>query len=165
MGGVMSFLDYNGLAHFLDKMDQSVDEKINANKDQYLTSEHKIGYWIDGKPLYRRVYVWTGSFGMSTSRTTQVVGTVPANMDQPVYCHGYQHCVTPSAIQFIPFADAGINASLSFDIYVGNLSLIAKWNGAITVDKIVAILEYTKTTDRPSAVNAILNTTAVTASG
>lgn len=161
----MSFLDYNGLAHFLDKVNQSVDEKISANKDQYSTSERKIGTWIDGKPLYRRVYVWTGSFSLTTSRTYQVVGTVPANMDQVVYCHGYQHTVSPSAIQFVPFVDIALGVSLTFDIYVGNIQIIAKWNSAITADKVVAILEYTKTTDRPSAVNAILNTTAVTASG
>ena len=51
-----------------------VEAKQFEYQDQYFLSEHKVGYWISGKPLYRKVIsLEAGHFGTAESTTGSIV--------------------------------------------------------------------------------------------
>lgn len=144
-------MDEFGLSYVLHKIKSYISEAVKnaGGQDVYSTEEQQIGTWIDGKPLYRKVYNWTGSYNINENRTVQVVGPIPAALETLVYCYGKMHTSYLNSTEFVPYVDLAIGASASFDIYQNNVTLINKWNSSQNVDKIIAILLYTKTTDQP----------------
>lgn len=121
----------------------------SSSEEIYSTEEQRIGTWIDGKPLYRKVY----KFDIVTSTTRQTivfdenfgvdkrVKNIDGNVSNTDYI-GYQyrlglfdwHANTNQYFVFLPCVD------------VGKLNLQAQWSASqnFTVE---AIVEYTKTTD------------------
>ena len=153
----------------LNKMDEgiaNIDTKINAKQDKltagtgieitdkntinninenYSTKEVKIGKWIDGKPLYRKVIE-------STTFTTDFY-PISSNIKQFVNQYGYvQRKDYTSMWQFIP-SRIGNAMSISFFVNTLDGGVQIDWGSnwksdhANLFNKIVLIVEYTKTTD------------------
>ena len=59
---------------------------VNANDDKfnYSTEEHRIGTWINGKPIYRKTFV------ASITGHYAIVGTI-TNLDIITSCNSYLH--------------------------------------------------------------------------
>ena len=102
--------------------------------DNYSTEEQVVGTWIDGKPLYRKVVI----IDNPSNKTTFSID----NIDEPINVIWKQ--VHTSGV-FFSYNNDGKSISIiffnptskNFEIAISN-----DFSG-----KIVAILEYTKTTD------------------
>lgn len=114
------------------------DDDAGANLDYYSTSETKTNkVWIDGKPIYRKVLVVTGS---SSGTGELTIGTID-NFAQLVN------------ITTITNSNTGTNQEVEFYRYRDSRLHIS--NGTATVrmdrlnnyniDKVIMIVEYTKT--------------------
>lgn len=113
---------------------------IVVDKNTYSTSETIVGKWIDGKPIYRKVF---SGLSISTANTGETfVNTncaIPTDAETLIYegCYG-----SNSNTNLYEFHFSSANAS--FDSNTGKLTV---WTGrnAGTIKRIV--IEYTKTTD------------------
>ena len=105
------------------------------SKDVYSNDEVKTNkVWIDGKPIYRRVFTVT-----NTASTEITMGTIPS----------YDWIVNARVV-----AKISTNDDIITDGYgSGNLGVVIKGNGNVIVynvydrAKITAYVEYTKPTD------------------
>ena len=106
----------------------------NLSKEKYSTDEIKIGTWIDGKPIYRKVVVIDNpSNGMTFSID---------NIDEPINASWTQ--VRNSLLCFSYNSNVSEHSRISFNITSKNF-VITMGDGFS--GKMVAIVEYTKTTD------------------
>lgn len=108
----------------------------------YSTEEQRIGTWIDGKPLYRKVY--TGTTGASGE--VKNIGVI-LNLDNLINLFGIlktssKNFVSLSFSQGGYYTTLGINADTNMVYVLSNSQ--THLNSPVTV-----IAEYTKTTDEP----------------
>lgn len=120
--------------------------KEQNNQDFYSTEETKIGTWIDGKPLYRKVI----SFSPDTNSNTVSIAHGISNLGVVIKCYG--RFQSYSSNRLIPqlyytldpqFAVSPYSiSSTNIEIGYGNWF---KTSGNAT--NCYIIIEYTKTTD------------------
>lgn len=113
----------------------------------YQEDEHVIGTWINGKLVYRQVYY---SEKKDVPRSSYVkIADLPSNIDIVISLRGaYQR----NGVEWCPLGPAaGTN-----DNFVGivggrnsdsTICIYGSYAGSTTCNKIVCIIEYTKTTD------------------
>jgi len=111
---------------------------VNANESggsthTYSTTEQVVGTWIDGKPVYERVYELPSTLSLASNTWTNVTSASNANMKAILKATG----ITTYGTLFDFFGAARDSGS-----YVRLLS--TRPSG---VDINVLILQYTKTTD------------------
>lgn len=121
---------------------------INLPENTYSTEETRIGTWIDGKPLYRRVVQETIP---STGAVTEMFDTSSWNIDKLAKLLGVSQAATDGSKQKIPFSSFGnfygwIGGSGYFT--VAALTTGSKLYGC----PMTIVFEYTKTTDAASEV-------------
>ena len=129
----------------LDTTDKSdIVNAINEvnSKDEYSTTEKVVGKWIDNKPVYRKVVTITSAIDLTTG--THTCNTGITNIETPVKFD--MNYISGSAWQFAPKLsdDYNVNA-YNFNLAGGNLTYYV--GSALSVTKIVMVIEYTKTTD------------------
>jgi len=103
------------------------------------------GTWIDGKPIYRKVYSWSG-----TGSTTITLGDdLPANLDTVVSLNGMGKFPTLSRWYTFPNAYyANSNYDLTAQCNTDTGKLILHFGTTVRSSAVVhIIMEYTKTTD------------------
>ena len=116
-------------------------EYINKVTD-YSTTEQQIGYWIDGKPLYRKVFNITNP----ASTNTNYVDISSINIDTAIHLYGYYK--TNAGTFGIPFHDSNDNFSVMFISGDNNLYIRGRFgNNYTSITEVKVVLEYTKTTD------------------
>lgn len=103
----------------------------------YSTEEVRIGTWIDGKPVYRRVF--NTQTGSAVNDVTIVVNDVQ-NVDYPVYISGIMNLNN----RFYQIPDS--YNDLSFDTSRNCIYHVIRSNAYIGFP-LTIVLEYTKTTD------------------
>lgn len=117
-------------------------QKVVEGYDNYSADEVKIGTWIDGKPIYRKV--WTGSVSSGTSGTAVSNVITSLNIDTIV---NIKPMVKDNDDRWLP--SYYWSSTDAFRIYISGGSLM--WNvGSSYPVKPFAyhiIMEYTKTTD------------------
>lgn len=130
----------------LEQVHEAIDTKLDnyAPQDVYSTEETRIGTWIDGKPLYRKVVSWKGTYQINATRTWISLGTIPLDAE-PVSVIGAMRI--GNATPLLPMCDFGSSASANFEANNGNLLLITKWSDPQTVTSCQVIFKYTKTSD------------------
>ena len=115
---------------------------INAVNERftYSTEEKVIGTWIDGKPLYRKVFEYTLG---STTSSWRTIGTIP-NIDFPVRMYGMFYHGNDK----YPFPRSYNNEEIT--LYCDTSSKLFReqhnYSYANNLPSYV-IIEYTKTTD------------------
>jgi hypothetical protein len=106
----------------------------------YSTSEICIGEWIDGKPLYRKVFNITNP----SETNTDYIDLTSYNMN--VVAHLYGFYKTGAGTFEIPFTDSDNNYSVMF--VSGSKKLRGRFGtNAPYVTEVKVVIEYTKTTD------------------
>lgn len=112
--------------------------------DIYSTEETRIGTWIDGKPLYRSVFV---SNGFVSNGNHDMPGVENANL---AFCYGNAiWSGAPNIRENIPYAAASSTSSvIRLKSNSGKLQVSTNIVGGQTV-KFEAVFYYTKTTDQP----------------
>lgn len=132
------------------KSDSQIDtyscDYLNKNKEIYSTEELRIGTWIDGKPLYRKV-IRVHNFTVSK---TAEINTDITNFDKLVKISGLFENYSNS--KYAPYPIYDTDPTNLLQVYVtwdgtkikfdGNTSWTQNPNRYHTF-----ILEYTKTTD------------------
>ena len=97
------------------------------------------GKWIDGKPIYRKVYKWTG-----TPTATTTIGSYPSDLETLVSCQVYYK--QSAYIIPVPYT----NGSYGLHWYLrtsDHAILMAAGTSARQSSTVHFIMEYTKTTD------------------
>ena len=112
--------------------------------DKYSTEEIKIGTWIDGKPLYRKVVNFTiPALSSSSAYLTNIVDLSAYNIDELTRINS----IATISGHKVPFSHFdGANSGICYDTNTKNIkfcNLVPSWVGC----QAFAIIEYTKTTD------------------
>lgn len=119
-------------------------DKLYSMEIPYSSKEHKIGTWIDGKPLYRKVFNVTNlNYGSETilakitnSKDVFIRGAYIINSNTGFTIEiGQQYTIANRDSRVWADAKSG-----DIKCYLGSA-----WNGII--DTALTIVEYTKTTD------------------
>lgn len=124
----------------------------SSGDEIYSTEETRIGTWIDGKPIYRRV-IQGITFQQNSSKQYSQYGTKALNIDCLVNVFG-TICSNTGDFANLPFVQYASATVLNVNIYVHvdanglyaanvNNSAGSIWNTATAT----VTLEYTKTTD------------------
>ena len=106
------------------------------NGNNYSTDEQVVGTWIDGKPLYRKVVV----IDNPSDGTTFSID----NIDEPINARWTQQHPSPAGIYFSFNSGAYSTSMIYFNPTSKNF--VIQMGGGFA-GRMVAIVEYTKTTD------------------
>lgn len=141
-------------------------EAMLLNLDNYSTTEQRVGTWIDGRPLYRRVIAGKNTTAGDASYRVTVTGI---EAEEVRWFDGYGYSSVPA---YIPFGYLGVTyVSGTFrldNFFFGNFR---KYNGVneifyrttYALTNVTFIVLYTKSTD--TATTNSLNTTRLMNSG
>lgn len=130
------------------KTDNGYEEFYNEeehNKVNYSTSEQRIGAWIDGKPLYRRVFE-VPETSISSSNTTVINFNLDGNVDVK---RMNAFIKTQTSNYGFNLAYNGIYDGFRMRLFGNTVQILAAEDVAAE-EKITSgnvIVEYTKTTD------------------
>ncbi len=132
----------SALADYENQIGQYVNGTRNENENKYSTKEQVIGTWVDGKPLYRKVYEVNSPKAKDSSEV--VLDTTDLNVDIPVNVYGVifisnDGTCTPLNIAF--------NSGDVFATWFNRDNVYMRCTGNRTNLPCKVILEYTKTTD------------------
>lgn len=117
----------------------STDKGRLDNVYTYSSNEQRVGTWIDGKPLYRKVINFTTS---SSNVTTWTNCATIANLKRPINISGFlEYNSTTSSI--IPTFESS-NQRLQFSFSGNNVQYQSVSFASM---KVYAVVLYTKTTD------------------
>ena len=116
------------------------EEEIN--QENYSLGEQRIGIWIDGKPIYRKVI----TFNSIPSNSTSIIADVSSlNIDTLVKLYGALKHYQNTSYRVLPMAGGGTD-DIRIDINENNLRITTYSNWAGFSNNFICI-EYTKTTD------------------
>ena len=132
------------------KNDNGVYEEFydEENREVYSTSEQRIGTWIDGKPLYRKVVEFTPSSSVTPisvdlsniERITKTCGTFSRK--------GHQYLAIPFV--YSAYDELQPEWTISYNVNIDS-NLIEAYCGSEILNAVggssIIIIEYTKTTD------------------
>lgn len=120
------------------------ENKLINRSDIYSEEERMIGRWTDGKPLYQKTVVIDNP--VSTGATTSIVHGI-ADVETIVDIYGGAY-LGSTCIDLNSFGSSNYYTL----IYASqtNISYELKW-GSSTFTKILATIQYTKTTDSPGS--------------
>ena len=112
------------------------------NPNDYSTTETRIGTWIDGKPLYRKVvtYTATSTIGNTSGTTNISINHNISNLNSIIRTQ-----ISDSVDGIYPIANGGSTANVNY--YTSSVLNFRLVNIALTARTFYIILEYTKTTD------------------
>ena len=132
-----------------------VPEVVNSNSDStanayscdyvnklntYSTTEQRIGTWIDGKPLYRKVY----DFGSAPNNTTKTLAANITNLSAITKIYGF---ATTTAGYVTPLPQVVANGQNQIQLFFNNNNVSITTTSDKSTYYCYVILEYTKTTD------------------
>lgn len=129
-------------AENLNQLQANIEGEIE-NRNKYTTGEQKIGTWINGKPLYRKVIE-------TTMPTVTTNGTYAENKKvnfatNVEFAKAEMYMIVGDQRQMLPYVNNSGHFAKGF--IIGN-DLVLTANGTgFSDDNVLAIIEYTKTTD------------------
>ena len=141
-GGTITDVEVDGVS----VVNQQGVAEIPAIPDglhHYSTTEHVIGTWIDGKPLYEK----TVNIGaLVNSNNWQRISHGINNIDKIIDVRAIAH-IDDSTMDFLPIPNYRVTSSygVTFGVNETQISYINNW---VTGDSYTYVtLQYTKTTD------------------
>lgn len=125
-----------------------------AELEHYSNEERIVGYWTDGKPIYRKVVTFTAT-QKGTQKQVSLSTLGITNVDKMVRQQGL---INTSPIPKYYGATDGWNVNFGVDTSVISYIVGEYWTVPI---QMTACLEYTKTTDTPITNNNTYSTDEV----
>lgn len=113
---------------------------VMLNDDYSTGVERIIGYWINGKPIYRK----TINVTMTATETSKSIATGITNMEFCIRAYG---CGLYGTQIFLPFNFINSGGHNSFHITGKGTTIMMQNDGAYPTTTGYITLEYTKTTD------------------
>ena len=127
-----------------------VGETITATESEsYSTEEQVIGQWIDGKPLYRKVYKLPTNFVIRANAWTN---TGIPSADKEII-------INSMVLRVINGEETNHFSDVNVGQWNGTLQVIRNTNQLNIYNDGYIILEYTKTTDDPNSFSIDMLTT------
>ena len=120
----------------------STDKAKLDNGEVYSTTETRIGTWIDGKPLYRKVFTLTNI--VSSTSNTDFVDLASMHVKGVVHLYGIYDAVGIGQFP-IPLTDSDQNYCVLFVNYANQIR--GRFVNAAPTINAKIIIEYTKSTD------------------
>lgn len=117
--------------------------KAQPYEDVYSTEETVIGRWVDGRPIYRKLFYMTAV----TSTTWITTSTNIPNMSALVSLRGLVD-TEENNIGLVEIPSYNLNIGINSDGYITMFTSGGKFQGKV----ITIFMEYTKTTDRGDTV-------------
>lgn len=116
-------------------------------EDKYSTTEIKTGgIWIDGKPIYRRVFQGTM---VNNGAFSTYEESIPSSIEVIVNHHAFIKDTSSLGISNVPFVDGGFNGftvdnqvSIRIDLYGNNFVVFS--SGNTEPSPVYVVIEYTK---------------------
>ncbi len=129
----------------------TADATDGLTGEVYSTEEIRIGTWIDGKPLYRKVATFT-NLSIGTTQTRTVMGNYSTwGVEQITSLQAIVRTLnwTKNSEWHITrlYNDAAHWVAVSADIVEKDFVFVGQWEYATNFN-VTVILEYTKTTDQ-----------------
>lgn len=110
----------------------------NTNRHEYSTSEHVVGVWVDGRPVYEKTFtVITDSNNYYIPNTTDI--------DHLINISGYTN--KENNEYYIPYSDDSDSISIS---YIKNTGIRIFTSNYFVGAQYVINVQYTKSTDTPT---------------
>ena len=116
-------------------------EEVEDKGEIYSTTETRVGTWIDGKPLYRKVV----DLGNLPNNAQKTVVANTSNLELCITCRGMAYNLTSGNFFPIPRGTTGGNFMIEY--YKPDDVVAVRTTDDRTSFKGIAIIEYTKTTD------------------
>jgi hypothetical protein len=129
--------------------DMNMIKNAVNNATTYSTSETRIGTWIDGKPIYRRVVPFDAS-KVPTNNTIEIADLSSWNIDLAITIRGFLGYYANQGDISTSFRPISLGGGGSDDIRmdIDNKKLrIRTFSNWVGWNRNCAIIEYTKTTD------------------
>lgn len=144
---IKAFDDINVNGEVLNQQSNSQKDTYSCDyinkKSKYSTEEQIVGEWIDGKPLYRKVYT---SYNVDESSTIDTY-TIDIDITKNIH-NGYGEIFADSYKVNIGTGDAGFGTISNVQQNPSGQIYISRTHGAFgKINGLEIILEYTKTTD------------------
>ena len=121
------------------------EEFAKKSEEVYSTEEVRIGTWIDGKPLYRKVINAKPTISNSSYQTISIKHNI-SDLKNVYKCNAFLHNTGNTQTYILPAETSATQAIGISEINSTNIIMYSKndtWSGWIAE----IILEYTKTTD------------------
>lgn len=135
--GDLADLNTKDISNIVNAINE-VNDKFN-----YSTEEQRIGTWIDGKPLYRKVYT---SYNVSEESTSDIY-TIDIDITKDIH-NGYGKIFAGSYKVNIGTGDAGFGVISNVQQNPSGQIYISRTHGSFgQINGLEITLEYTKTTD------------------
>lgn len=116
----------------------SIENGVISASQTYSTEEQLTGdYWIDGKPIYRRVI----NFGTLPNTTTKAVNISSYNIEKLISYRGMAY--RSDAQIELPHYDKTYYIAVSYDVNNSNINVYAS-NDRSSFKESYLIIEYTK---------------------
>ena len=106
-----------------------------TNATTYSTTEEIVGTWIDGKPIYRKVY----EIGSMNANTERSINLSDISFDTIISIEGFEKS---NQFSYIPIVIYNVNYNWVF-VEAQTLKFKVSW----AATNVYIILEYTKTPD------------------
>lgn len=148
----------------MDQVNAAIDTKLNAYEPQevYSTEETRIGTWIDGKPLYRKVIVLDVKSGLNNNWNISNFGKDSLDIDEiPIIIATAKSktggVASLNYANFSATALESVNGAWYFQFNSDSLQISSRGTNAgsqwseVTISMII---EYTKTTDQAQIASA-----------
>ena len=140
-------LDADGNLIFDEARDAELQEEYKDDSyfcklNKYSTEEIKVGTWIDGKPIYRKVYQYTTGAGANPRNFSEAGIT---DIDAIVNISGFT--LQPNSNNYVPLSY--YNSSTDWaNFYTGGKNAFSvRCGSSYGYGATTIIFEYTKTTD------------------
>lgn len=125
----------------------SSEDSSEYSGEVYSTEESRIGTWIDGKPLYRKV--WSTITPNSSGSWVPIADASDLNVETCVSLSGIE--TAGDEVIPLPFLSSSSYTYLSYSI--ANKNIRSLLNGTTHLNRpIIIVFEYTKTTDEPISI-------------
>lgn len=119
-----------------------INRKILPVNEIYSTSEIRIGTWIGGEPLYRKVLIFPNGTGTTSNVVYSLSNYGINNVNEIFIVHPSYYMLDDLRIPF------NYNDGTKYELQVSPLYLnVTLGYSQIANNKMVITLEYTKTTD------------------
>ena len=121
----------------------------SQSEEEYSTTEKRIGTWIDGKPIYRKVLIKNP---LVISNNTAIIGTIEPNIESITNCSWFVSGTDlPAGVTSwrTGYLNSNYYSGVQCEAVNGvlTIALFFKDSDASTPKQAFAIVEYTKTTD------------------
>ena len=140
--GEATWTEYKDRVDFKKITVKGKEVATKNNNQHYSTEEQRIGTWIDGKSIYRKVYQYTTGAGANPVNFSEAGIT---NIDKIVNISGFT--LQPNSNNYVPLSYYNSSVDWSNFYTGGKNAFSVRCGSSYGYGATTIIFEYTKTTD------------------